>query len=210
MEEDAVEPQEYAEENHEEPQFEAPQEEEYNEEPQQQPEKMMVPLSALQKERQKKRELELELQFERQRNAQVAPKPQEEDDDSRYESATKEELRHSQEEAIRSMEERLWIRQNPEKYERVNEDLERFLKQRPNLAAAIAQAPNRYEEAFTLMTALSPKQQQQFSKPAQQKKVAPNAPTGVPKAAALNDSVDLMHMNDKEFNEWRNSKRGRR
>src|SRR5258708_4480532 len=150
MEEDAVEPQE-AEFEHEEPQFED-QQPENNEETHQSHEKTMVPLSALQKERQKKRELELELQFEKQRNAQANQKPQEEDE-SRYESATREDLKMSQEAAIRAMEERIWIKANPEKYERVNEDLERFLKQRPNLASAIAQSTNRYEEAYTLMNA---------------------------------------------------------
>src|SRR6187431_1333752 len=117
------------------------------------PEKTMVPLSALQKERQKKRELELELQWERQRNAasQQAPQKEPEDESSRYESATREDLSRSQDETIRLLEEKLWIKQNPEKYERVNEYLPQFLKQRPNLASAINLASNRYEEAYELM-----------------------------------------------------------
>lgn len=177
------------------------------------PEKKMVPLSALQKLREKKKELELELQWERQRNAQQMqpPKPPEEDN-SRYESATREDLSRSQEEAIRLIEEKLWVKQNPETYELINEQLPTFLKQRPNLALAINQSANRYEEAYTLMTALSPKQQQQLSKEATPipKKEAPNAPGGVPKAAALNEAVDIMNMSDKEFAEWRASKRKRR
>lgn len=179
-------------------------------------EKTMVPLSALQKLREKKRELELELQWERQRHTAASQqKPEEEEDNSRYESATREDLknslRQSQEEAIRAIEERLWIKQNPEKYEKVNEYLPQFLKQKPNLASAINQASNRYEEAFLLMQALSPKQQQQLKKEATQvKKEAPNAPGSIPKAAALNDAVDVMNMSDSEFYAWKQSKRGRR
>jgi hypothetical protein len=178
-------------------------------------EKTMVPLSALQKLREKKRELELELQWERQRYAAQSQQKPEEEDNSRYESATREDLRNtvrqSQEEAIRAIEERLWIKQNPEKYEKVNEYLPQFLKQRPNLASAINLASNRYEEAFILMQALSPKQQQQLQKQATQvKKEAPNSPGSIPKAAALNDAVDVMNMSDSEFYAWRQSKRGRR
>lgn len=176
------------------------------------PEKTMVPLSALQKERQKKRELELELQWERQRNAasQQAPQNAPEDESSRYESATREDLSRSQDETIRLLEEKLWIKQNPEKYEKVNEYLPQFLKQRPNLASAINLASNRYEEAYELMDKLTPKQQQELKKVAQPKKEAPNAPGGVPKAAAMNDAVDVMGMSDSEFAAWRATKRKRR
>lgn len=173
-------------------------------------EKTMVPLSALQKVREKKKELELELQWERQRNAQFAQaqqKPQE-DDNSRYESATREEVKNSQDETIRMVEERIWIRNNQEKYEKVNELLPNFLKQRPHLAAAINLAPNRYEEAYALMEALTPKQQQQIREaPRPKKQEAPNAPGGVPKAAALNEAVDVMSMSDDEFAKWRQAKR---
>lgn len=177
------------------------------------PEKTMVPLSALQKLREKKKELELELQWERQRNAQQAqPQKPAEDDNSRYESATKEDLSRSQQEAIRVIEEKLWIKQNPEKYERINEQLSTFLKQRPNLVLAINQAANRYEEAYELMDKLTPKQQQQLAKQSAPipKKEAPNAPGGVPKAAALNEAVDIMGMSDTEFAAWRQAKKKRR
>jgi len=72
-----------------------------HEEPQK---KTMIPLSVAQKLREQKRELELELQWERQRNAQIqqqAQKPVEEDS-SRYESATREEVARSQNETIRA------------------------------------------------------------------------------------------------------------
>ena len=174
-------------------------------------EKTMIPLSVAQKLRQQKRELELELQWERQRNAQQsAPKPQE-DDGSRYESATKADLTQSQEQTIRAVEERIWIKQNPEKAERVDEYLPKFLKQRPNLASAISQASNRYEEAWELMDALTNKEQRQMEKQkAPPKKVAPNSPGGVPKAAVLNEAVDVMGMSDSEFRAWKDSKRRRR
>ena len=174
--------------------------------------KTMVPLSALQKMREKKKELELELQWERQKSAQIAQtasKPAEEDN-SRFESATREELKLSQEQSLKLMDERLWIRQNPEKLEMINEQLPQFLKQRPHLAAAIDLAPNRYEEAYTLMSALTPKPQQPHQAPKTQKKEAPNSPGGVPKAAALNAVVDVMNMSDAEFNDWRKAQRKHR
>ena len=183
---------------------EEPEQEEIVEE--QPKEKTMVPLSALQKVKEKKRELELELQWERQRNAQKEPEPEE--DDSRYESATKEDLGKNQEETLRILEERMWIRQNPEKYEEIEQNLTQFLKQRPHLAHAIKHSPNRYEEAYTLMNALTQKQQKQMKAPV--KSAAPNAPSSVPKGASLSHSVDVMGMSDKEFNEWRASQRKRR
>jgi hypothetical protein len=178
-----------------------------HEEPQK---KTMIPLSVAQKLREQKRELELELQWERQRNAQIqqqAQKPVEEDS-SRYESATREEVARSQNETIRAVEERLWIKANPEKFEYINEHLPKFLKQRPNLTTAIDLASNRYEEAFELMDKLTPKQKQQLVKPTQSvKKDAPNSPSAVPKAAALNEAVDVMSMSDSEFMKWKQSKK---
>jgi len=172
--------------------------------------KTQVPLSALQKERKKRQELELELQWERdrQRQQKVAPPPEE--DNSRYESATKEDLSRSQEEAIRIIEEKLWVKNNPEKFEKVNELLPNFLKQRPNLASAINSATNRYEEAFILMEALTPRQHEQIKKAPQVKKDAPGSPGGVPKSAVLNQAVDIMSMNDADYNQWRQSQRKRR
>ena len=169
-----------------------------------------VPLSALQKERKKRQELEQELQWERRRMQLAPPPPPPEEDNSKYESATREDLSKSQNEAVRIIEEKLWIKQNPEKYEQINEYLPQFLKQRPNLATAINDAQNRYEEAYTLMEALSPKQQQKFKAPQSPKKEAPGAPTSVPKGAALNQAVDVMTMSDKEFSDWRQSQKRRR
>lgn len=173
-------------------------------------EKTMIPLSVAQKLREQKRELELELQWERQKNNASVRKEPEEEDNSRYESATREDLSKSQEEAIRVIEERMWIKQNPEKYEKINEHLPKFLKQRPNLAGAINQSSNRYEEAYTLMEALTPKQQQQLKSPQIAKRETPNAPGGVPKGAALNQAVDVMNMSDKEFAEWRSAQKRNR
>lgn len=168
-----------------------------------------VPLSALQKERKKRQELEQELQWERKRQ-QMAPPPPQEEDNSRYESATREELARAQEESLRIFEERQWIKNNPEKFEKVNEHLPQFLKQRPNLASAINTSVNRYEEAYTLMEALTPKQQQQLRTAPTPKKEAPGAPTSIPKSAALNQTVDVMSMSDSEFTVWRNSQKKRR
>lgn len=168
-----------------------------------------VPLSALQKERKKRQELELELDWERKRQRQ-APTPPPEEDNSKYESATREDLSRTQDEIVRIVEEKSWIKNNPEKYEKVNEYLPQFLKQRPNLASAINSATNRYEEAYTLMEALTPKQQQQLKPAVSPKKDAPNAPGGVPKAAAMNQAIDVMSMNDTEFAAWRQAQKKRR
>ena len=177
-------------------------------------EKTMIPLSVAQKLREKKKELELELQWERQerqrlmqsQSVQAPP----EDDNSKYESATREDVLNAQDQAVRMIEERLWIRSNPDKYEKINEFLPQFLKQRPNLASAINSAQNRYEEAFTLMEALTPKQQQQIVKSAAPKKEAPNSPSSVPKGASLNQSIDVMNMSDDEFSKWRQEQKRRR
>ena len=177
------------------------------EQPVEQESKTHVPLSALQKERKKRQELELELKWERDRQKQShAPK---EDDSSRYESATKEDLALSQTEAVRIIEEKMWAKNNPEKLEKVNELLPEFLKQRPNLALAINSASNRYEEAYILMEALTPKQQQQLKATASPKKEAPGSPTNVPKGAALSHAVDVMNMSDNEFHSWRKSQKRR-
>ncbi len=177
------------------------------------PDKKLIPLSVAQKLREQKRELELRLQWseqERERAMTHNPQKPPEEDNSRFESATREDLVKSQREAIQVIEERAWIRSNPEKFEFVEQHLPQFLKQRPNLKSAIQDATNRYDEAYTLMNALTPKQQTQLAKPAQTKKEAPNAPGGVPKAAALNEAVDVMSMNDTEFAAWRQSKKKRR
>ena len=166
-------------------------------------EETQVPLHALQRERKKRQELEEELKFHREQQRKSAQP----NDDSRYESATKEDLGKSREETIRIIEERKWSRDNPEKYQRINDDLPQFLKQRPNLASAIEASTNRYEEAWELMQALTPKQQQQIKvKPKQD---APGSPSGVPKSAAMSEAVDVMRMTDSEFHAWRQSKRRR-
>ncbi len=178
----------------------------------------MIPLHVAQKLREKNRELELRAQWAEQerdrymQSHQAPPAPKEEDN-SRYESATKEDLSNFQQETLRIVEEKQWIKNNPEKYAEIGQYLPTFLKQRPNLASSISQAVNRYEEAYELMTKLSPRQQQELAKaaqPAPVKKEAPHAPGGVPKAAALSDSVDVMSMSDAEFAAWRESKRKRR
>lgn len=208
-EEEAVEPQENQMDEILEQPLEVEQEVDYEEQEAIREKTVQVPLSALQKERKKRQEAELRAEYlERNQNQAMRQEPVE--DNSEYESATKADLQSYQREAIRTIEERLWIKQNPEKYERINEFLPKFLKERPNLVLAINDAPNRYEEAFTLMDALTPKQQQNILKANSQRKVAPNSPNGVPKAAALNDAVDVMSMSDAEFAKWRSEKKKRR
>lgn len=170
---------------------------------------IQVPLSALQKERKKRQEAELRAEY-LEKNQQKASYKEPEEDNSEYESATKADLHSFQRSTLREMEERFWIKQNPEKYEKINDFLPKFLKERPNLASAINDATNRYEEAFTLMDALTPKQQQNTLRSAGQKRVAPNSPSNIPKSASLSDAVDVMSMSDAEFSKWKADKRKRR
>ena len=171
-----------------------------------------VPLSALQKERRKRQEIEQELRWvkeqsiRQQRVAEVDQEP----DDSHLEPATREELGKTEAKIVRTIEERSWIKQNPEKVEDINERLPEFLKQRPHLTAAIEGAPNRYEEAWLLMDALTPKQKAALRPATAQRKDSPGNPVGSPKAAPMNHAVDVMTMSDAEYNVWRNSKRQRR
>ena len=171
-----------------------------------------VPLSALQKERRKRQEAESELKMYREHQLKQMQQPAtpQEEDESQYEPVTKAELRQQQVQMMRDVEEKSWMRQNPEKAEVINEKLANFLKKRPNLAAAIEAAPNRYEEAWELMDKLSPKQKAALNTKQAIKRDAPNSPSGIPKAAALNQAVDVMNMSDKEFSEYRQSKRKRR
>jgi len=175
-------------------------------------EEKQVPLHALQKERQRRQEEKQKLDEANEKLRFYEQQKEAESDDSRYESATIEQLDKSQEETLRKVEERIWRRDNPEKCKQVDAELKEFLKRRPNLVPAINSSGNRYAEAWELMNALSPKERQQQSQQAQAnaKPPAPGSPSGVPKGAALNATVDLMSMSDSEFNEWRRSKRGRR
>lgn len=178
---------------------------------QEQPKEEHVPLSALQKERRKRQEIEQELrwmkeQSMRQQRAETPTEP----DESHLEPATREELGKAEQKILRSVEERSWIKHNPDKAAEVNDKLSEFLKQRPHLAAAIEGAPNRYEEAWTLMDALTPKQKIALRPTQPAKKDTPGNPAGGPKAAAMNQALDVMGMSDSEFNAWRQSQRKRR
>lgn len=167
-----------------------------------------VPLSALKKERQRRQELELENKWWKEQQMKKAePIPVE--DDSHYESVTKGDLSNSEKEILRKVDERIWIKNNPERYEKINELLPEFLKRRPNLAAAIEAATNRYEEAWELMDKLSPKEQQKLKSVAAPKKDAPGSPNSLPKAAAMGQAVDVMSMDDAEFSKWRQAQRRR-
>lgn len=177
-----------------------------------------VPLSALQKERKKRQEAEQrnlekdqELRMFREHQLkQMQQHEEEEDDSSKYEPYTKAEQQQREELLLRKIEEKSWIRNNPEQAEVVNEKLANFLKKRPNLAAAIEAAPNRYAEAWELMDKLSPKQKAALTTPTAPKRQAPNSPSGMPKAAAMNQAVDVMTMSESEFAAYRKSKRSRR
>ena len=125
---------------------------------QEQPKEEHVPLSALQKERRKRQEIEQELKWHKEQMMARKPEHAPEPDESLLEAATKEDLGKVTQKVVRDVEERSWIKANPEKVAEINEKLSEFLKQRPNLASAIESATNRYEEAWELMDKLSPKQ----------------------------------------------------
>jgi hypothetical protein len=174
------------------------------------PKEEHVPLSALQKERRKRQDVEQELRWHKeQMTRQQAPPTPQEPDESLQEPATREDLGKFKREVKREVFETAWIKDNPEKVADINDKLSEFLKQRPHLARAIEDAPNRYEEAWELMDKLTPKQKSAL-KPAPPKREAPGNPTGMPKAASLNETLDLGKMTDSEFNAWRQSKRQRR
>jgi len=178
------------------PQDEAPQEE------------TQVPLSALKSERRKRQEMELEIKWmKEQQKANQAP-PQE-PDESQYESVTRGDLGKTESEILRKVEERHWIRNNPEKYESINNLLPEFLKRRPNLASAIQSSTNRYEEAWELMDKLSPREQKKLKEPVI-KKQTPGSPLGVPKAASLDQTEDLWSMSDADFSKWKASRKAAR
>lgn len=192
------------------------QEQESNHEQESHEEDKKVPLSALQKERRKRQELEIRAQIleeQAQRQANQYQNVQQQDEEDDYDSVTKAEYKRdrnlTKQEIIREVQESSWREQNPDKYEIVNEKLELFLKKRPNLAYAIASSTNRYKEAWDLMNALENRPTKKVA-PREPVKQAPGNPTAVPKAAGINQTMDIMRMSDQEFREWRQTQRRRR
>jgi hypothetical protein len=60
------------------------------------------------------------------------------------------------------------------------------------------------------MNALSPKQKTALKPNAALKKDAPGSPTSLPKAAGMNQAVDVMAMNDTEYLAWRKAQKQHR
>lgn len=158
-----------------------------------------VPISALQKERRKRQDAEAQNAWLLQQKETREPV---EEDLSQGDIATKGDVNASVQEAVRKIEETRWIRDNPERYELINEKLPEFLKQRPNLVPAINSSMNRFEEAWTLYNAFTPTKRTR----AAPVKEAPGSPGSIPKAAAMNEAVDVMKLSDAEFLKWRKSK----
>ncbi len=123
---------------------------------------------------------------------------------------SRKDLQNIKQEAVREALESKWVKDNSDKASDINDKLPDFLKQRPHLARAIQDAPNRYEEAWTLMDALTPKQKTALRTSPAPKKDAPGNPASVPKASGMNQAVDVMSMTDPEFNAWRKSQIKRR
>ena len=167
-----------------------------------------VPLSALQKERRKRQDIEQELRIYKE--LQTNQKEDDLPDESQYEPVTKAELGKHQEAIVRAVDERNWIKDNPEKNEIINERLPELLKQRPNLVHAIEGATNRYEQAWEFLDKLTPRQKAALNNPPAVKKNTPGSPGAIPKAASINQTVDLMNMSDSEFTAWRQSRRKNR
>jgi len=168
-------------------------------------EEKMIPLSVVQKERKKRQQLQQELDFLK-NQSQQPPQQQQDDEYSKYESITRDDLKKSNSEMLRLIDERSWCSQHPEKHIYVENELENFLKQRPHLASAIDSAPNRIQEAWELMNALSPKAKVQVNKNSVRKD-SPLSPNSVPKGASINEGLDVMNMSDEEFRSWRKTKR---
>lgn len=165
-------------------------------------ESKMVPLSALQKQRRKNQELKEELE-----RLRSQPQQTKEDDYSSYESATKGDLQATKAETMRAIREDIWADTHKEKAAFVEENLAQFLKEKPNLASAIQEAPNRIAEAYELMRLYHSHKQPAKAAPNRDVVKAPGNPSAVPKAAGVNEAVDVMSMSDEEFAAWRASKR---
>jgi hypothetical protein len=181
-----------------------------NEAPQSPPQEEHVPLSALQKERRKRQETERELQWVKEQQMRQMQEQQQQEDPEDDQLVSRKELTNIKRQAVREVLETTWISSNPEKAADINNKLSEFLKQRPHLARAIEDAPNRYEEAWTLMDALTPKQKQLLRPSPVAKKDAPGNPASVPKAHGINQNIDSFAMDDREFNAWRKSQIKRR
>lgn len=166
-----------------------------------QPEKT-VPVSALQKERKKRQQLQQQIEEERNQK-----KASTEEDYSRYESVTKEELGKNNFIIKREVREEDWSENHPDRAAYLEEHLDEFLQQKPNLALAIQSSGNRLREAWELMEALKPKKAQSEPKVSRE---APRSPGTVPKSATMGQSIDLMNMSDTEFRAWRKSQAPRR
>lgn len=163
-----------------------------------------VPLSALQKERRKRQEAEEKARLWEEHQARASQQESEED---QYEPITKAQAKEDKREILRSVREETWKEKFPDRAAEVDAKLDEFLKTKPHLALAIKAAPNRYEEAWELMDKLTPKQKAALKETAAPKREAPGSPSGIPKAAGINQAVDVMNMTDAEFSKWRASKR---
>ena len=171
-----------------------------------------VPLSALVKERRKRQEVEQENKAYRDLNIKKLREeaaPAEEEDGSQYEPVTKADFKKEKFGMMQAMEENQWIKHNPEKAQIVNEKLTDFLNTKPHLKAALNQCVNRYEEAWDWLEKYTEKPKAPV-KQSPVRREAPGSPSAVPKGAGLNQSIDLMGMNDSDFNAWRSSQRKRR
>lgn len=167
-----------------------------------------VPLKALQKERQKRQEIEYEYKYYKEQQDK-ARQPQE-PDESQYDPVTKADLNKQladrELEIVRKVQESDWRRNNPDKATLIDQGkLDEFLKQYPNQKFAIANSTNRYAEAWDIMQRYEPKQKA-VTKAAPVEKQAPGSPSGVPKAAGINQAVNMMHMSDTEYEAWVASK----
>ena len=175
-----------------------------------------VPLSALQKERRKRQEAESRAKlFEEMQTKQIRESSNSQtnvNDDDDYEPITRSQLKKDRQQTLNEVEEKFrvnreqnWANENPEKILELQERLDDFLETRKHLVSAINESPNRLQESWTLMNALSPKQKAALAKQSV-KKDAPGSPGSVPKAANINQAIDVMSMSDSEFNAWRKNK----
>jgi predicted phage tail protein len=146
-------------------------------------EEQKVPISAVKKERKKRQQLQQELELLK---SQQKQQPQE--DYSEYESVTKGELDQTKVQIAREIREADWTERYPDRVSHVQDELEEFLQQKPNLAFAIQNSTNRLKEAWELMNAFKPKKAEE---PKRNKDV-PRSPGTVPKSAAINETVDVM------------------
>jgi len=174
-----------------------------------------VPLKTFIKQKKRGQELEAQNRMLQEQMAQLMNQRQQapQEDDSRYETLTKgdydSQRNIDKEEIKRDVREEEWKERNAREAIYVDEHLQELLEEKPHLAYAIANSKNRYQEAWDQLKGHGKVQTAEKREPVKEIE-APASPASRPKSAGVNQTIDVMGMTDKEFNEWRRKQIKRR